>query len=342
MTLKERIEGFAKLGGFINDHYSGAFKSEEATLHEGLKAVIAASHVYNNWFVERFVNDAIRSIGSFLSRTDLENFTKRVPETTEPKTVAIICAGNIPMVGFHDIMCVLLSGHRALVKMSSDDNVLLPFFLKLLVHYAPAFEKQILFAEGRLGVFDAVIATGSNNTATHFLYYFKKYPHVIRRSRTSIAVLDGTESDEDLKNLGADIFQYFGLGCRNVSKVLVPKDYNFHRLFESILDYGFVVNNKKYGNNYDYHRALYLLESIKFLDNNFLMIRENSDLHSPVGVLYYEQVADRSEAEAYIAAHQSEIQCVVGKNYIPFGYSQRPVITDFADNIDTVGFLVNL
>src|SRR5690606_25498570 len=186
----------------------------------------------------------------------------------------------------------------------------------------------------------AVIATGSDNTASHLHYYFGKYPNIIRKSRTSIAVIEGTETTEELANLGTDIFQYFGLGCRNVSKLLVPKGYNFNTFFESIVDFGFVVNNKKYGNNYDYHRAIYLLESIPFLDNNFLMIRENTDLHSPVGVLYYEFYENKIEVTKYLDKHKGHIQCVLGHGFIPFGYSQKPVITDFADNVNTLDFLV--
>ena len=239
-------------------------------------------------------------------------------------------------------MCVLLSGNKALIKLSTDDDVLLPFFLRLLTHYEPRFEEQIGFASGKLGAFDAVIATGSDNTASHFRYYFGKYPHIIRHNRTSVAVLTGNESTEELKRLGDDIFLYFGLGCRNVSKVLVPKGYNFNKFFESIVSFGDVVNNKKYGNNYDYYRAIYLLERQPFLDNNFLMVKESEQLHAPVGVLYYQQFDDETVIRQYLENHENELQCVIGKGFLPFGYSQRPVITDFADNVDTLAFLVHL
>ncbi|PBQ30783.1 acyl-CoA reductase [Sphingobacteriaceae bacterium] len=341
MTLKQRIKGFVEMGLFINRHFSGTPLETELHLHQGLDKVIEVSHIYNNWFIPKFVNDAIFNIGSFLKEDDLTTFTANVP-VKAPKTVALICAGNIPMVCFHDVLCILLSGNTALIKLSSDDNVLLPFFLKLLTHYEPEFEKQILFAEGKLSNFDAVIATGSDNTASHLHYYFAKYPNIIRKSRTSLAVLTGKETTDDLKNLGSDVFEYFGLGCRNVSKLLVPRGYTFDTFFESIIDFGFVVNNKKYGNNYDYHRAIYLLESMPFLDNNFLMIRETPDLHSPVGVLYYQYYDSNSEIQAYLTTHADQVQCVIGKDYIPFGYSQRPVITDFADNVNTMEFLVNL
>jgi hypothetical protein len=299
------------------------------------------AHIYNNWYISEFVKESLINISELLKEEGLIKFSETIKETPQ-KTVAIICAGNIPMVAFHDILCVLLSGNKALIKLSSDDNVLIPFFLKLLAHYQPEFENQILFAEGKLGAFDAVIATGSNNTAQHFKTYFGKYPHIIRKNRSSIAVLTGNESSEDLKNLGKDIFLYFGLGCRNVSKVMVPEGYSFDKFFESIVDFGFVVNNKKYGNNYDYHRAIYLLESMQFLDNNFLMIKESADLHSPVGVLYYQYYNNEKELTDHLKALNGELQCIVGDNHTPFGYSQQPVITDFADNVNTLEFLVNL
>jgi hypothetical protein len=341
MTIKQRINGFVELGLFINRHFSNTHVPQEAQFHSGLDKLLELAHIHNNWFIPKFVNDAIFNIGFFLKKAELETFTASIKEV-EPKTVAIVCAGNIPLVCFHDILCVLLSGHKALIKLSSDDNILLPFFLKLLVHYEPAFEEQISFADGKLTNFKAVIATGSDNTASHLHYYFAKYPSIIRKSRTSVAVLAGKETEQDLKNLGSDIFQYFGLGCRNVSKILVPKGYSFDKLFESLIDFGYVVNNKKYGNNYDYHRAIYLLESFPFLDNNFLMIRESFDLHSPVGVLYYQQYETDAEVNDYLKTNTEHIQCVVGHNYTPFGYSQRPVISDFADNVNTLDFLVTL
>jgi Acyl-CoA reductase (LuxC) len=341
MTLKQRIEAFTKVGLFIKRHYNTPQNSSEAPLHEGLNKIIDTAGIYNNWFIPKFVNEAIFNIGAFLNEEALSALSQSYQDSKQ-KTIAIVCAGNIPMVCFHDVLCVLLSGHKALLKLSSDDNILLPFFLKLLCHYEPEFETNILFAENKLANFDAIIATGSNNTASYLHYYFGKYPNIIRKSRTSIALLKGNESNEDLKKLGQDVFTYFGLGCRNVSKLLVPKGYSLNTFFENIVDFGYVVNNKKYGNNYDYHRAIYLLEQQPFLDNNFLMLRESPDLYSPVGTLHYQFYTTDEDIEEYLNTNKEHIQCVVGHNYIPFGYSQRPVITDFADNINTVDFLVNL
>jgi hypothetical protein len=341
MNLPERIAAFEQLGNFIKRHYSADRIPSEAALHEGLDQVIVLSESYNNWFLPKFVNEAIQNLGIFLDRPTLDLFCKPITNSSS-KTVALICAGNIPLVCFHDVMCVLLTGHKVLIKLSSDDKILPPFFLKLLCHYAPEFEQQIFFSDGKLSAFDAVIATGSDNTASHLHYYFGKYPNIIRKNRSSIAILDGTETTEDLKALGTDIFQYFGLGCRNVTKLMVPTGYNFNLFFESIIDFGYVINNKKYGNNYDYNRAIFLLESLPFLDNNFLMIREQTSLHSAPGVLNYEYYSSPETIPTYLETHKNELQCVVGKHYVPFGYSQRPVISDFADNVNTLDFLVNL
>lgn len=341
MNVSARREAFVAAGAFIRRHFQGERLTAEEPLHSALDEVIAAAHVRNNWFIPRFTNTAVSRIGEMLTAEGIDALMAGRSAPTR-RTVAIICAGNVPMVGFHDIMCTVLAGHRALIRLSSDDDVLLPFFLRLLVHYEPGLEPQIAFAAGKLTAFDAVIATGSDNTASHFHYYFGKYPHIIRKNRTSVAVLDGTETEAELHRLGEDIFLYFGLGCRNVSKLLVPRDYTFDAFFPAMMDYSFVTDNKKYGNNYDYHRALYLFGKHPFLDNNFMIVKEDAALHAPVSVVYYERFASASAVEEYLSAHTNELQCKVGRGYTGFGYSQRPVITDFADHVDTISFLVNL
>ncbi len=341
MNLKQRISAFVQLGLFINRHVSNKQFISEIKLHEGLDKIIEVSHLHNNWFTPVNIKEAIINLSIFFDERSLVLFISEYKEK-EPKTIALICAGNIPLVCFHDLLCILLTGNRVLIKLSSDDDILVPFFLKLLTHYDPDYESKIEFASGRLSNFDAIIATGSNNTASHLNYYFGKYPNIIRKSRTSIAILKGDESALDLNNLGKDIFQYFGLGCRNVSKLFVPKGYSFDLFFESIIGYGDVINNKKYGNNYDYYRAIYLLESISFLDNNFLILKESSDLHSPVGVIYFQYYDSEIDIVSYLNNNKENIQCIVGKNHIPFGYAQQPVITEFADKINTIEFLVNL
>lgn len=340
MNLQQRTEAFVQLQAFLKRHFSERLP-EEKVLHEGLDQLIATQQQYNAWFNPENVELALRNIAGMLDEKELRRFASRLDERAV-KRVAVICAGNIPMVGFHDVLCVLLSGHQLLIKLSEDDRFLLPFFLRLLVHYAPGFEEKIRFVEGKLSGFDAVIATGSNNTARHFDYYFAKYPRIVRRNRTSVAILNGDESPEELKALGKDIFSYFGLGCRNVSKVLVPAGYRFDPFFEAIYSFGEVVNNRKYGNNYDYHRALFLLESIPFLDNNFLIIRQSEELFSPISVLHYQEFENETARQDYLAANREHLQCIVAKGHVPFGCSQSPVISDFADGVDTLDFLLHL
>ena len=344
MNLEQRKEAFVKCGLFIKRHFEGNWAEKEKTLHEGLNQLISSAYTYNGWFIKEFVEEALKNIASMLDKKSIDDFTKNIPEPKQQKTIAIIMAGNIPMVGFHDLMCVLLSGHKVLIKLSSDDNVLMPFFIKLLEHYEPTLSENIKFSQAKLSDFDAVIATGSNNTATHFQYYFGKYPNIIRKNRTSVAVITGKESTEDLKKLGRDIFLYFGLGCRNVSKLLVPKGFVFDPVFEAVYDYKFAVDNKKYGNNYDYNRAIYLLNSDKFLDNNFMMIKEDKGLFSPVSVLYSQEFESEKDLKQYLEENKDNLQCIVGNDpsYVPFGYSQQPVITEYADGVNTLDFLVNL
>jgi hypothetical protein len=254
-------------------------------------------------------------------------------------------AGNIPAVGFHDLLCVLLSGHNILIKVSSDDPALIPFLAGMIIYFEKDFAQTINFSEGKLINFDAVIATGSNNTAKHFEYYFGKYPHIIRKNRSSIAILNGKETKEELAELGKDIFYYFGLGCRNVSKIYVPEGYKFDSLFEAVYDYKFVLDNKKYNNNYEYNRAIYLLDLIPFLDNNFLMIREKEELHAPTSVLFYETYTNQDRLVEKINPLLPNLQCIVtnfemkGLKTIALGHTQEPTIFDFADDVNTLDFL---
>jgi hypothetical protein len=343
MQLNERIQAFIKVGEFINNHYGKRENAGEENLHLGLTELVKAAQIYNGWFTEEFTGIALRSIASMLTRESLESLAKIIPpENKKPKVVALICAGNIPMVCFHDVLCVLLTGNTVLIKMSSDDQVLLPFFLKLLTHYEPRFDDHVRLTDGKITDFDAVIATGSNNSADHFKHYFAKHPNIIRKNRSSVAVLTGKESRKELEELGKDIFYYYGLGCRNVSKLLVPKDYKFDPFFEAMFDFSYVIDNKKYANNYEYNRTIYLMGKEDFLDNNFLILKPDNQIHAPISVVYYQRYENEKEVENYLLDNAKEIQCVVGSDHIPFGNSQCPVITDFADGINTAEFLVYL
>jgi hypothetical protein len=341
--MEKRVKAFIKLGEFIRKFLAG----ERNTKHQQLDELVDTCYQYNGWFNKENILNALNGIAIILSENDLREFAKQIKLTENRKTVAVIMAGNIPAVGFHDFLCVLLSGNKILIKLSSDDKHLIPFFSDLLIEFEPSFKEQILFTEGKLAKFDAVIATGSSNSARYFDYYFGKYPHIIRKNRTSAAVLTGNETKEELALLGNDIFDYYGLGCRSVSKVFIPQGYKLDTLFEGLFSFGYVIENKKYGNNYEYNRAVYLLNKEPFLDNNFLLIKRSESLHSPVGVLFYEEYTDINDLTIKIDAIKNELQCLVAGSDFPneniaFGQAQCPDVFTFSDNINTVAFLNNL
>lgn len=258
------------------------------------------------------------------------------------KRIGIIMAGNIPLVGFHDLLCVVLSGNIAVCKLSSSDNTLIPEIIRLMSNYFPEINERIELKVGKIGEIDAVIATGSNNSTLYFEQYFGKYPHIFRKNRTSVAVLTGNESEGELKALGEDIFTYFGLGCRNVTHLLVPEGYNFDAFFKNIVSFGDVIHHKKYGNNYDYNKAVYLMNQLVLLDNNFILLRETDELHLPLAMLHYHFYKNQKELDNYLEQHADSIQVIVGKNHLEFGKAQTPTLMDYADGIDTMKWLNNL
>ncbi|MES2567076.1 MAG: acyl-CoA reductase [Bacteroidota bacterium] len=345
MTLKQREQAFVQLGLFINRHYSNKWLPKEERFHNDLNKLTEIAYSYNGWFTQESIQMALKGLAFMLEENSLHKFTSDIKEPRTPKTVAVIMAGNIPAVGFHDMLCVLLNGHQILIKVSSDDPTLIPFLAGMVIYYEKEFASAINFSEGKLVNFDVVIATGSDNTAKHFEYYFGKYPNIIRKNRSSIAILNGKETKEELGRLGKDIFLYYGLGCRNVCKVYVPEGYKFDGLFEALYDYKYVIDNKKYNNNYEYNRAIYLLDLIPFLDNNFFMIKESDSLHAPTSVLFYETYINEEQLVEKISPLLKNLQCIVanfeikGLKTIPLGSTQEPKIFDFADNVNTLDFL---
>lgn len=332
MTLSERIEAFSILGEKIKNISS-----------ESLEEFTFRAQSLNQWFTKDNVKRAFDGISYMLHQDKLTSWTSNYGSLSpnSPQTVGIIMAGNIPLVGFHDLLCVLLSGHRAAIKLSSQDEYLMKLVISWLMEIEPRFEPEVEIRE-RLTNIDALIATGSDNTARYFEYYFKDHPKIIRKNRTSLAVLDGSESNEQLTALGKDIFWYFGLGCRNVSKLLVPKGYNPKAFFEAIEEYKFVGDHYKYQNNYDYHKSIYLINGKDHLDNGFLLFTQTEDLVSPISVLYSQEYESDQELEAIISGYGEKIQCIVGKNHIPFGGAQLPEVWEYADNVDTIKFLEQL
>jgi hypothetical protein len=318
--------------------------------NEQLLTIIHDEKQYNAWFTPESVLKAVTAIGKMLNPDDLAEWLNRydIGENSAIKRVGLILAGNIPMVGFHDVLCVLVSGNHALIKSSSQDARLIKHVLEMLAAIEPAFKDRFSFVE-RLEGFDAVIATGSNNTSRYFEYYFSKVPYIIRKNRNGIALLTGNETAEQLFELGHDIFDYYGLGCRNVSTLLVPKGYNFNFFFESIEPYQPIINHHKYNNNYDYNKSIYLVNGDKHFDNGFLLLKEDERLASPLAVLYYSYYDDITSVQKLLDAESDKIQCIVStaplqvqNQVVDFGKSQQPALWDYADGVDTMAFLMGI
>jgi Acyl-CoA reductase (LuxC) len=336
--------GFLALGNFLSTFPTNI--STEKFAKELNDLVDNAIH-YNNWFTKENVLFAIENWAMALQEDTINQwlFKYDFGKVTQKK-VAIILAGNIPMVGFHDFLSVLISGHKVLVKLSSNDQHLIQFMAKYLQNYHVYFKDNIEFVAGKLENYDAVIATGSNNTARYFDYYFGKVPNIIRKNRNSIAILTGNETKEQLTLLGEDIFRYFGLGCRNVSKLFVPKDYNFNFFFEAIFSHQEVIHYEKYANNYDYNKAVFLMSLFKLLDNGFLTLKEDTGYASPISSIFYEFYENTNDVFQKLEKDKDQIQCIVSNNlnekHVYFGQTQKPNLWDYADDIDTISFLINL
>lgn len=307
-----------------------------------LERVIFSLERVNPWFTEQHTRMAIGGVATWLDRDVLKSWSEDYPFTNKPKRVAVIMAGNIPLVGFHDFLCVLISGHHAICKLSSQDAPLWHAVLKLMNTIDSRINEHYSISSGKLTGFDAVIATGSNNTAITFKHYFDKYPNIIRQNRTSVAVLGGDESDAELSALAGDIFSYFGFGCRNVTQLFVPNTFDVQRLFANFIDYGAWINHHKYMNNFDYYRALYLLNNEEFLENGFVIMRFNQLLHAPPAVLNCFRYDSVQEVDDFITSRQDEIQIVVGQNGVPFGTAQCPKLNDYADGVNVMCFLSDL
>jgi hypothetical protein len=344
MSVKTRIENFAELGSqlkkFIEDRDENNILSE----------AFSRACLENPWFTKENTLLMLNSLTQNLEKQNLELWlTKYSDLFTNKKSskVGVVMAGNIPAVGFHDFLCVLMSGNKFIGKLSSDDKYLIPAFAKMLVNINPKYENYISFTENKLQGFDAVIATGSNNSSRYFDYYFGKYPNIIRRSRNSIAFLNGKESDNELALLGQDIYTYYGLGCRNVSKLFVNIDFSFEKLFEALKSYQSVTDNNKYLNNYSYYKTIYSMNPKPFMDNGFSLFIEDESLWAPVSVINFSFYHSAKEVSDFANNNRDKLQCVIGSLpevdfAIPFGKSQNPELWDYADGVDTMEFLLSL
>ncbi|HEX6193320.1 MAG TPA: acyl-CoA reductase [Chitinophagaceae bacterium] len=331
MNLQYRIDLLVRLGEYIlSDDERWQDVKEKASYENG-------------WFIPTFIDIASNSIArNFLQKDILEKWsaTYRIPAIQEsPKTIGIVMAGNIPLVGFHDLLCVFIAGHRARIKTSSKDEVLIKHLVDKLIEWDESVAVFITFA-GMLKGCNAYIATGSNNSAGYFEYYFGKYPHIIRRNRTSVAVLDATETITELEQLADDVYLYFGLGCRNVTKIYVPRSYDFVPLLQAFKKFDYLADHHKYKNNYDYNLAILILNKKYYMSNPSLILVEDTSLFSPISQLNYEYYDDASLTAGL--AQDSAVQAIVGKGFIPFGQSQFPAIDSYADGVDTLHFVSRL
>ncbi len=336
LDLTNRIKAFSHIGKYI------LAKDEQLT------QAVKLSVLKNRWFTEDNVWLSLEAITkAFLDASKLHQFASNYTISDQQKAIGLVLAGNIPCVGFHDILCVILSGNLAKIKLSDKDAILIPLLLKQGELAYPGFEQSFQIVE-RLKDFDAVIATGSNNASLYFDQYFGKYPHIFRKNRNAVAVLSGEESETELDNLAIDIFQYFGLGCRNVSKLYLPEGYDISKLMEHLDRNKNLANHNKYRNNYDYTLALWLLNKVEFLQNSCLLLKEDPMIPSRIATVHYEYYTDIKELNRHLIEKDQEIQCIVsshaelGVDYFAFGEAQKPAINDYADGVDTMQFLTNL
>jgi len=331
MNLQYRIDLLVRLGEYILSDNEAWQEAKEKAAYE------------NGWFIPAFTTLATKNIANYYLQKDiLQNWAANYdlpPYQAHPKTVGIVMAGNIPLVGFHDLLCVFIAGHQAKIKTSSKDDVLIRHLVSKLAEWNAEVEAAIQYAV-MLKTCDAYIATGSNNSAGYFDYYFGKYPHIIRRNRTSVALLDGNETIEDLEKLADDVYQYFGLGCRNVTKIFVPEGYDFVPLLEAFKKYDYLADHHKYKNNFDYNLAIHILNKKYYMSRPSLLLVENESFFSPISQLNYSFY--QPPFDVNILINNPQIQAIVGKGYLPFGQSQCPAIDNYADGVDTLAFVSRL
>lgn len=347
ISLSDRIKSFGYLGELLR-YYSSGQSGDELSL---IREASIRSTTANNWFTPANIDLALHSLGTMLQPELLRQWASTYQDGIEipenQRTIGVVMAGNLPAVGFHDFLSVLISGHKIMCRLSSDDAYLIPAMAEILFRFNAEWRNCITFTQGKLENFDAVIATGNNNTARHFDYYFGKYPHIIRHNRNSIAILDSSENVVELENVAGDIMHYFGMGCRSVSKLYVPDGYDFTSLIKALEKYSEVVNLHKYANNYEYNRTVFLLNQVKIMDTGFLLLVENDEIPSRIAVVHYSYFNSVEALIPHLQQHRMDIQCVISKMNLPLptikpGEGQFPSLTDYADDVDTMKFLAEI
>jgi len=345
MNLKKRIEAFSKLSEYLLN-----FQINNTAINDNLANAIELATIHNKWFTIENINYSITSIANSIKKEAIENWIRKYnieENKLSPAKIGVVMAGNLPLVGFHDFFYILLSGNHIIAKLSSDDKYLMPAIAEKLIEIEPCFFDLISFTAQKLENFDAIIATGSNNTARYFEYYFGNYPHIIRKSRNGLAVLNGKETKDEISALCHDITRYFGMGCRSVSKLFVPRDYNFNNLLDALTQHMHILDTSKYYNNYEYFKSIYLINLLPFYDNGSTILKEEKLISSPISVVYYEFYDNIETVNLFLNQNSEQIQCVVSnissvKTAIPFGNAQSPGLNDYADNVDVMKFLLNL
>lgn len=317
---------------------------DSAQMNSKWNQLVEKSLHVNPWFTRESINSSLTGLSLMLELEDLQNWYHRYSDLPRPesKRVGMVLAGNIPFVGFHDVFCAAIAGHSVVAKCSVQDQLLLPALMELFYQSTNYKGFDVEWVKGKMPEIDAMIATGSNNTSRYFEYYFSSIPHIIRKNRSAVAMLTGRETEEDLRKLGPDILSYFGLGCRNVSKIYVHDDFEIDRFFKAIYDFHPIINHHKYANNYDYYRALWMLNREDLLDNGFLILRPSEAIASPIATVFYERYSSESELRTELKSRAKEIQCIVSLVDVPFGLAQRPRLWDYADGIDTMKFLLTI
>jgi len=352
MLLEQRKEAFVKLGDFLSQFKNGTIIKQESIpfndlFFDSFKMQIQRAKESNGWFNQDNVLFCLESWSKSLTGKNINTWLDAYSfKNNTSKKVALIMAGNVPLVGFHDFLCVLISGHSVLVKLSSNDKFFIPLIAKYLEYIEPEFKGKIEFTEKKLENFDAVIATGSDNTSRYFEYYFGKHPNIIRKNRNTVAVLSGEESEASIEKMTDDIFRYFGLGCRSISKIFLPKGFDLDRIFKGAFKHKDIVNYERYANNYEYNKAVYLMSLFDIRENGFLMLKEDESYASPISSLFYEYYYNLEELSKKLSKDSDKIQCITSDisklESTPLGETQNPQLWDYADNVDTLKFLLSV